>query len=155
MAATGADGVLSAIPLLENPALFSPGRDPAEAADPAAGALLAREYAEMAAVHGPTPPRMVRGHAHRLMAPWLSEFTDLRDALGAAHLDGPALDAIAAQAVARIRAAGRDHPVPVLSARVLARLAREEAVAAAKEEAAREEAALAAIGVACTQEACV
>jgi tRNA-dihydrouridine synthase 1 len=149
MAATGADGVLSAIPLLENPALFSATRPPAADADPAAGALLALEYAELVALH-PTPPRMVRGHAHRLMGPWLAEFTDLRDALGAGGLDGPALEAIAGECVGRIRACergGRTTPIPALSARALARLAKEEAIAGAVAEAAREEAALAAIGV--------
>jgi len=149
MAATGADGVLSAIPLLENPALFSSARSPEAAADPAAGALLALEYAGLVSLH-PTPPRMVRGHAHRLMGPWLAEFTDLRDALGAGGLDGPALEKVAAECVARVRAtiaAGRTTPIPALSARALARLAKEEAIAGAVAEAAREEAALAAIGV--------
>lgn len=156
MEATGADGVLSAIPLLENPALFSAARSPADAADPAAGALLALEYAALADAHGPTPPRMVRAHAHRLMGPWLSEFTDLRDALGAGGLDGAALEGIAGEVVARIRASGRTTPIPALSARALARLAREEAIEAAKAEQAREDAALAEIGAdACTAGACV
>jgi tRNA-dihydrouridine synthase 1 len=146
MAATGADGVLSAIPLLENPALFSSARSPAEAADPASGALLAREYAALVLTY-PTPPRMVRGHAHRLMGPWLAEFTDLRDALNQHDLGGADLDRIAAECVSRIRACGRSTPIPALSPRALARLAREEAVAAAVAEAAREEEALASIGL--------
>ena len=149
MAATGADGVLSAIPLLENPALFSRARTPEQVADPAASALLALEYAALATSH-PTPPRMVRAHGHRLMGPWLAEFTDLRDGLSQHDLDGPALEKIASACVARVRAlqlSGRATPIPALSPRALARLAQEEAVAAAVAAAAREEAALASIGV--------
>lgn len=142
LAATGADGVLSAIPLLEDPALFSPVRE----TDPAARARRAVEYAAVAAAH-PTPPRMMRGHAFRMLGPWLAEFTDLRDALNERGLTADALAAISAEALARIEAAvasGRTDPVPVLSERARMRLEKEEAVAAAVEEAAREEEALAA-----------
>lgn len=76
--ATGCDGVLSAIPLLEDPALFSERRG-------AVGCRvrpvkLLKEYAALAAEH-PTPPRMVRGHVFRMLGDWLGEHTDLRDAL--------------------------------------------------------------------------
>ena len=139
--ATGADGVLSAIPLLEDPALFSQARE----ADPAAPARRAVEYAGLAAIH-PTPSRMLRGHAFRMLGPWLSEFTDLRDALNERGLTPDLLASIATDAVARIEAivaSGRTHPVAVLSERARLRLEKEEAVAAAVAEAAREEEALA------------
>jgi tRNA-dihydrouridine synthase 1 len=149
LAATGADGVLSAVPLLEDPALFSPARD---AGDPTACARRALEYADLAEEH-PTPPRMVRAHAFRMLGAWLSEFTDLRDALNAPGLTPGKLRTVATDALARIQAAaatGRTAPIPKLSERALARAAREAAVAAAVEEAAREEAALrAADAVAC------
>jgi hypothetical protein len=77
----------------------------------------------------------------------LAEFTDLRDALNERGLTADALAAISAEALARIEAAvasGRTDPVPVLSERARMRLEKEEAVAAAVEEAAREEEALAA-----------
>lgn len=76
--ATGCDGVLSAIPLLEDPALFSEGRG--EAGCRVRPVRLLREYAALAAEHA-TPPRMVRGHAFRMLGDWLGEHTDLRDVL--------------------------------------------------------------------------
>lgn len=141
LAVTGCDGVLSAIPLLEDPALFSEARE----TDPAARARRAQEYARFAEVH-PTPPRMVRGHAFRMLAPWLAEFTDLRDALNAHGLTPANVAAVAGEAEARINAivaAGRTSPRPALSEKARARKEREEAVAAAIEEADREAAALA------------
>ena len=76
--ATGCDGVLSAIPLLEDPALFSANRG--EVGCRVRPVRLLKEYAALAAEHA-TPPRMVRGHAFRMLGDWLGEHTDLRDAL--------------------------------------------------------------------------
>ena len=76
--ATGCDGVLSAIPLLEDPALFSESRG--EVGCRVRPVRLLKEYAVLAAEHA-TPPRMVRGHAFRMLGDWLGEHTDLRDAL--------------------------------------------------------------------------
>lgn len=76
--ATGCDGVLSAIPLLEDPALFSENRG--DVGCRVRSIRLLREYAALAAEHA-TPPRMVRGHAFRMLGDWLGEHTDLRDAL--------------------------------------------------------------------------
>lgn len=76
--ATGADGVLSAIPLLEDPALFSERRGSVECR--LRPIRLLRDYCALAAEHA-TPARMVRGHAFRMLGDWLGEHTDLRDAL--------------------------------------------------------------------------
>lgn len=141
LAVTGCDGVLSAIPLLEDPALFSEDRE----TDPAARARRAREYARFAETHA-TPARMVRGHAFRMLAPWLSEFIDLRDELNAQGLTPAKVAAVAAEAEKRIDAvvaAGRTEPRPALSDKARARKEKQEAVAAAIEEAEREATALA------------
>ena len=76
--ATGCDGVLSAIPLLEDPALFSENRG--QIGCRVRPIRLLKEYAAIVAEHA-TPPRMVRGHAFRMLGDWLGEHTDLRDAL--------------------------------------------------------------------------
>lgn len=36
------------------------------------------QYLELAARH-PTPPRMVKGHVHKLLRSWLAEFTEFRE----------------------------------------------------------------------------
>ena len=156
MQATGCVGVLSAEPLLRNPALFDANapHDATEAAEsrPAEWpAMLAVEYCDAAQEHTPTPLRMVRGHIHKLLGHWLSEFTDLRDALNSTHRsDGsgaPTLKtladvrAVCVEAQHRIRAIyqsehGRRVPVPKLSARALQR--EEEAAAKAAAIAAQE-----------------
>ena len=76
--ATGCDGVLSAIPLLEDPALFSESRG--NVGCRVRPVRLFKEYAALATEHA-TPARMVRGHAFRMLGDWLGEHTDLRDAL--------------------------------------------------------------------------
>lgn len=148
MRATGCVGVLSAEPLLRNPALFdaSAPHDAVAAAEwrPAEWpATLAVAYCDLAQAHAPTPLRMVRGHVHKLLGPWLSEFTDLRDELNntSRREDSGAsspitLDdvrAICVEAQTRIRSihqeCGRRMPVPKLSARAIQR--EEEAAAKA------------------------
>ena len=146
MAATGAMGVLSATPLLENPALFAPV--PPEGRPMTWPATLALEYCDLAESYGAVP-RMVRGHMHKLLGPWLSEFTDLRDMLN----QGPHTLAVARQVCAaaheRLREIeareGRREPVPAKGERQLAREAAEAARAEAIAEAAREAAALEAL----------
>ncbi len=157
MAATGAVGVLSAEPLLRNPALFdtrvSHDAEQAASSRPAEWpALVALEYVSLVEAH-PTPMRMVRGHIHKLLGPWMAEFTDLRDRLnntahGAAALSLADVASICADARDRIAHAcanGRRAPVPKKGERALAREAAEAAKAAAIEEQAREEAAVAAL----------
>ena len=82
----------------------------------------------------------------RLISPtraghWLPEFTDLRDQMnkqvpgfGIQHMRG-----IALEAVRRIEASGRDHAVPKISERALARMEAEAARTAAMEEQGKEE----------------
>ena len=43
-----------------------------------AGISLLRDYLRLAMAH-PVPMRMVKGHVHKLITPWLSEHHDLRD----------------------------------------------------------------------------
>jgi hypothetical protein len=75
--------------------------------------------------------------------PWLTEFTDLREQLNRSHEWGTdQLRALAHDAIARIEATGRTHPVPALSARALARMEAEAAKHAAIEEQQREADAL-------------
>ena len=85
LAATGADGVLCAEPLLESPSLFSdpPFALPSDPANPLPvegdrNCLLLLEYLELTEKYA-TPLRMVKGHIHKMMGPWMAEFTDLRD----------------------------------------------------------------------------
>ena len=91
--ATGADGVLSADPLLENPSLFSdpPFAPPSDPNVPLpvegdANCKLLLQYLELTQKH-PTPMRMIKGHVHKMVGPWLAEFTDLRDWLNTTKYD--------------------------------------------------------------------
>jgi tRNA-dihydrouridine synthase 1 len=153
MAATGAVGVLSAEPLLRNPTLFH-GPAPHDASEAAAArplawpALLGLEYCALAERY-PTPPRMVRGHIHKILGTWLSEFTDLRDALNAGPHTLAGATAVCEAARARLEgieaAEGRREPIIKKTERAIAREAAEAAKAAAMEEAERERAALAAL----------
>ncbi len=199
MSHTGADGVMSADPLLYYPALFDPAlQDPlyvapaagdaaageamaeegeqeamdasasggepeaastsgaAEAGAPAVGdparaahlerLRLCREYAEAVASH-PVPPRIVKGHVHKLLQGWLSEFTDLREKLNHGGCgSAAALLALLDELDARVAAAGRGRPVPRACERKQAVAEREAARRAAIEEQEREAAALAALG---------
>jgi len=157
MAATGCVGVLSAEPLLRNPALFdrtAPHSAMAAAAErpPEWPALLALEYCELATQY-PTPMRMVRGHVHKLLGPWLAELTHLRDLLNNHNKDAPlTLEGVkeiceaARVAIVAACAEGRRDPVPAKSDRAVAREAAEAAKAEAMAEQEREAAALAALG---------
>jgi tRNA-dihydrouridine synthase 1 len=67
MAATGADGVMSAESLLEDPALFAGRRlDPGGARSHAEGPQLLLEYLDLCDAH-PAPFRMMKGHAFKLI----------------------------------------------------------------------------------------
>jgi tRNA-dihydrouridine synthase 1 len=153
MAATGCVGVLSAEPLLRNPALFDStlSKDRGEAAQarpPEWPALLALQYCELAETH-PTPMRMVRGHIHKLLGAWLTEFTDLRDDLNDPKtLSLDSVRGVCERCRERIVAAcagGRREPVAKKGERAVAREAL-AARAAAVAEQEREERALAALG---------
>lgn len=117
--ATGCEGVLSAESLLSDPALFSAKRlQPGGEFGPFEGADLLLEYLELAEKY-PVPFRMVKGHAFKLLGPWLTEFVDLREALNKGYdvVDVPTVRALTLELMQRAKATGRDYPVPVLSAR--------------------------------------
>ena len=157
---TGCDGVLSADPLLVNPALFDAqiwqetkrvgdesGLD-ANSMVPGRACELLREYLELCRTH-PAPFRMVKAHAHKLLGSWFREFTDLRDNLNQIvivakkdlggkeyNLALDSVDAIASSAHDRIKdivASGRSAPVPAPRDKD----ADAKAVARAREEAIR------------------
>lgn len=82
IAATGADGVLSAVWLLENPALFeAPDADAAALADRMA---LAEEYLTLVEAH-PVPMRCVRAHLFKLMRSRLNTCMEENESLGKAR----------------------------------------------------------------------
>ena len=154
--ATGADGVLSADPLLENPSLFSdpPLYEPSDPTDPLpvegdVNCRMLLEYLELTAEHE-TPLRMIRGHVHKMVGPWLSEHTDMRDWLNTTKYDQLSRENLARwteELRGRINLArrneGRTRPVPKKSERAIKREAEEAAKAAAIAEQEREENAVA------------
>ena len=50
-----------------------------------AGISLLRDYLRLAMAH-PVPMRMVKGHVHKLITPWLAEHHDLRDKVNCGDL---------------------------------------------------------------------
>lgn len=146
MAVTGVDGVLSAISLLDDPGLFDDARceKPATSLDKC---RLLTEYLQLAKEHR-VPMRMVKGHVHHLLGDWLQEHTDLRDDIlhNGRELTLDRLLHLAEEMGRRIEESGRDHPVPKLSERQLARQKKEAALAAAVAEQQREDAAMEGIG---------
>ncbi|KAK2075943.1 hypothetical protein QBZ16_001279 [Prototheca wickerhamii] len=152
MAETGADGVLSAEPLLADPGLFwDRRRQPGGDGGPLEGCRLLLEYLDLCDVY-PVPYRMVKGHAFRMIGPWLSEHTDLRDLLNR----GPnpcneMVRELVTELMDRIEDCGRDHPIPAISEKKLAKLAAEEAKQAAIAEQLREEEAMAALSKAAAE----
>ncbi|KAG1661006.1 hypothetical protein FOA52_007171 [Chlamydomonas sp. UWO 241] len=126
MAYTGCDGVMSAESLLVDPGLYAPTRI-SEPFTPAHGISLLREYLHLVQQY-PTPMRMVKGHVHKLIGGWLSEFHDLRDLTNIGRLDIQGLlDKVVDELEVRVKALGRTHPVAVLTDRALARLEAEAA----------------------------
>ena len=143
---TGAVGVLSAEPLLRDPALFSPALAADGARAPDHGCRMMLEYLELCEAH-PTPQRMVRGHCHKLLGPWFQEHHDLRDKLNAGGKKDPRADfarvkAVAAEMLERVQAtvaAGRTAPIPKLSEKKRLKLEKEAARQAAIAEQEREQ----------------
>ncbi|KAF8065442.1 HAP2 [Scenedesmus sp. PABB004] len=146
LAATGAEGVLSAEPLLMDPALFSPERPPQARSTPLECLALARAYLEQCVAH-PTHMRMVKGHVHKLAQGWLAEFTHIRDTLNreASTLGAAGVLKLVNELSALAAATGRQHPEPKISERKLKQMEKEAARAAAIAEQEREAAALAAL----------
>jgi tRNA-dihydrouridine synthase 1 len=153
--ATGADGVLSAEPLLSNPALFS---DPPYYPPPTDGFApipldgtaavdLLIEYIEICQDY-PAPFSSVRGHIWKLVGHWLAELIEFREELNGCN-GSVSMDVMLdwakrlKQAVESIeQSEGRRRPIPKKTERALAREAAEEAKRAAIAESQREEDAL-------------
>ncbi|KAK3236500.1 hypothetical protein CYMTET_53364 [Cymbomonas tetramitiformis] len=137
---TGVDGVMSADPLLCNPALFS-GRH--LSGDANCKVLL--EYLDYCAKY-PTPMRMVKGHVHRMLRGWFQEHHDLRDQFNKESHTLAQVRQVAAELSERIAASGRDEPIPKITERAQARKEAEEArqlaIAAAIAEQKREDDAI-------------
>ena len=64
-----------------------------------------------------------------LAGPWLQEFTDLRDRLNTNRVKMDDIKEINDELDVRIAGIGRDHPIPKVSERALARMQREAALA--------------------------
>lgn len=140
---TGVDGVLSAEPLLTDPALFDPRRlQPGGEYRELEGITLAEQYLGYLKDH-PVPSRMVKGHLHKLLFTWLAEHTDLRDKLNK-DMDGGVDDllALVEEMRERAEASGRDFAIPKISARKLKQMEAEQNKAQAIAEQDREEKAL-------------
>lgn len=124
---TGADGVMSAESLLEDPAMFSPKRLlPGGEYKPTDGPQLLLEYCDFIEKY-PTPGRMVKGHAFSMLGPWLTEFVDLREELRGIHLGPQTLRDFTKKCIKRMNETGRDYPIPTVSKRKLEAMEREEA----------------------------
>lgn len=144
LVATGCDGVLSAESLLNDPALFAPRRLlPGGEFTVLEGPQLLLEYIELCELY-PVPYRMMKGHAFKLLGPWLTEFVDLRDELniGKSVMDPPSLRTFTEEVIKRIEATGRDYPIPQISSKKLAKMEAEAAREAAIAEQQREEQAM-------------
>lgn len=95
-------------------------------------------------------------HLHKLVGCWLQEHTDIRHEFcnpSRKDFTVPFCIGIVAKLEAAAQSVGRCYPVPKLSERQLARLAKEESIAAAKEEQQREEIGVAALDNGCTNSA--
>lgn len=124
---TGADAVMSAEGLLEDPGLFCQRRlEQGLVCPPVERAQLLLEYAQLLLQY-PVHPRMTRGHIWGIMGDWLHEFVDLRDRVNRPGGMPPLeLADLARDAEARIRRIlaeeGRAHPVRALSERDIERM---------------------------------
>lgn len=145
LAVTGVDGVLSAESLLDDPALFASERLlPGSEFKPIDGPKLCMEYLELCLKY-PVPWRMMKGHAFKLLGPWLAEFVDLREYLsrgGADLCTTESLIEFTELVIKRIEETRRTYPVPVLSPKQLEELERAAAKQAAIAEQEREADAL-------------
>ncbi|KAF5832607.1 FMN-linked oxidoreductase [Dunaliella salina] len=142
---TGCDGVLSAESLLVDPALFNPRRlEPEGGYTVLQGCQLVQDYLRLCEQY-PAPIRMVKGHVHKMVGPWLAEHVDIREAINTQSAQLTIQDYIRHmdELVERVRSNGRAEPIPAISQKALLRQAAEEARAAAIQEQEREASALA------------
>eukprot|EP00798_Chlamydomonas_sp_ICE-L_P020225 gene20225-26978_t len=116
---------------------------------PLEGVPVVRKYLENCLKY-PIPMRMIKGHIHKLVGPWLSEFTDLRDMLNMGGLDVQGLlDKLVSDLEERVKHLdGRTTPIPTVIDRLALKTQREEAMKAAIAEQEAEAAALAALDAA-------
>lgn len=146
MESTGADGVMSAEPLLMNPMLFDAAMQPQDGVQlpPLEGLRACEEYLQQCEQY-PTHLRMVRGHVHKLITGWLGEYPEIRNRMhqlsGGMEESMQQLRGLVAELRQLVAAAGRDKPVPKLPERKLKAMEREAAKAAAIAEQEREAAA--------------
>ena len=148
---TGADGYLSAEPLLGNPTLFS---NPPFAPKPSKGQApypleddhsfqIFLEYIDICREH-PTAPKIDVGHLHGIIGHWMHEFHDLRDDLNENRRKYADLDALT-EWVEKLRARakevreteGRTYPIRKMSEKQIERQKKREiaeAIAAQEEE---------------------
>lgn len=88
----------------------------------------------------------MQGHIHKIVGCWFQEHTDIRDEFNRPpELSVPYCQKTIAKLEVAVAAVGREYPVPKISDRKLARLAREEAISGAKREQEREDIAVAAL----------
>lgn len=153
MAHTKADGVMSAEPLLSDPALFSSSRQPEATISHMESYQVCVEYLDLVASY-PSHARMVKGHVHKLLRGWLAEFTELRERIqrDASGGDLTVLRSLVAELGEQIAATGRDYPIPKLTERKLKQMEKEAAKQTSIQEQEREAAGLAAIGAAVAAE---
>lgn len=142
---TGADGVMSADPLLANPALFSsstPESCPWAEYPATRGAVLLLRYLELVDQYE-TPPRIIRAHMHKMLGDWLQEHVDLREQMTGNIFPSTAeLRPLVEEIIQRIRACGRPYPIKVVTDRKKLQLKRK---AEAEADQQREDEALAAL----------
>lgn len=82
----------------------------------------------------------MQGHIHKIVGAWFQEHTSIRDEFNKSpELTVAFCQKIITKLEAAALAVGRERPVPKISERKLARLAREEAISGAKREQERED----------------
>eukprot|EP00210_Caulerpa_lentillifera_P007162 g6852.t1 len=115
---TGADGVLSAVSLLENPSLFSPeiGAPDYRLMEDEEYHLrkskLFMEYLDLVQIY-PVKLGFVRAHLFRMLGEWLAEFVDIRTEVNTQPMrDLESYRQICVKISDRIKLTGRSYPIP-------------------------------------------
>ena len=137
---TGADGYLSAEPLLGNPTLFfnppfapkpSEGQPPYPLENDHAFQIFL-EYIDICRKH-PTAPKIVFGHLHGIVGHWMHEFHDLRDDLNENRRKYADLDALTewteklrARAKEVRETEGRNYPIRKMTQKQIERQKKRE-----------------------------
>jgi hypothetical protein len=104
------------------------------------------KHAEHAMGQAQVSESMVQGHLHKMLGGWLQEHTDIRDRfVKRSGLDMAFCRQIVQDLQVVVDRIDHDHPIPKVSDRKLARLAKQAAIAAAQDEQTRESAGLSAL----------